>query len=100
MLYGRAEVLDALPDVQAPAGLRPVRDRDPATTRGSPASLAAVEYIAEVGRRFGAAFAAQFPGMTGRRLEAHAGMAAIRAYEMALFGRLVDGLEAIPGLRL
>ena len=30
--------------------------------------LAAVEYIAEVGRRFGAGFGAGFPGMTGRRL--------------------------------
>ena len=38
--------------------------------------------------------------MTGRRLEAHAGMAAIRAYEMPLFGRLLDGLEAIPGARV
>ena len=27
-------------------------------------------------------------------------MAAIRAYEMALFGRLLDGLEAIPGARV
>ena len=38
--------------------------------------------------------------MTGRRLHAHAGMAAIRAYEMALFGRLLDGLETIPGARV
>ena len=38
--------------------------------------------------------------MTGRRLDAHAGMAAIRAYEMPLFGRLLDGLETIPGARV
>ena len=67
---------------------------------GIAGSLAAVEYIAEVGRRYGGAFAGAFPGMTGRRLDAHAGMAAIRAYEMALFGRLLDGLEAIPGARV
>ena len=59
-----------------------------------------MEYIAEIGRRFGPSFGAQFPGMTGRRLEAHAGMAAIRAYEMPLFGRLLDGLEAIPGAKV
>ena len=59
-----------------------------------------MEYIAELGRRFGAPFAADFPGMTGRRLETHAGMAAIRAYEMPLFGRLLDGLEAIPGAKV
>jgi len=62
--------------------------------------LAAVQYIAEVGRRFGAGFGAGFPGMTGRRLEAHAGMAAIRSYEMPLFGRLLDGLETIPGVKV
>ena len=27
-------------------------------------------------------------------------MTAIRAYEMELYGRLVDGLEAIPGIRI
>ena len=53
-----------------------------------------------MGERYGASYAGAFPAMTGRRLRAHAGMAAIRAYEMALFGRLLDGLETIPGARL
>jgi len=35
-----------------------------------------------------------------RRERILAGMTAIRAYEMNLYRRLVDGLEAIPGLRL
>jgi selenocysteine lyase/cysteine desulfurase len=99
VLYGRTEILDALPTYK----LIPAYDRFETGTlnhEGIAGSLAAVEYIAEVGRRFGALFAAQFPGMSGRRLEAHAGMAAIRAYEMPLFGRLLDGLETIPGLRL
>ena len=38
--------------------------------------------------------------MTGRRLAVHTGMAAIRAYELELFGRLIDGLAGIPGVRL
>jgi cysteine desulfurase family protein (TIGR01976 family) len=99
VLYGRRAVLDALPSYK----LRPAYDRFETGTlnhEGIAGSLAAVEYIAEVGRRYGGAFAAAFPGMTGRRLDAHAGMAAIRAYEMPLFGRLLDGLESIPGLRL
>jgi cysteine desulfurase family protein (TIGR01976 family) len=99
VLYGRAAVLDALPSYK----LRPAYDRFETGTlnhEGIAGSLAAVEYIAEVGRRFGAPFASAFPGMTGRRLEAHAGMAAIRAYEMPLFGRLLDGLEAIEGVRV
>jgi cysteine desulfurase family protein (TIGR01976 family) len=99
VLYGRRAVLDALPSYK----LRPAYDRFETGTlnhEGIAGSLAAVEYLAEVGRRYGGAFAGAFPGMTGRRLDAHAGMAAIRAYEMPLFGRLLDGLESIPGLRL
>ncbi len=98
VLYGRGDVLEALPTYK----LRPAYDRFETGTlnhEGIAGSLAAVEYIAEIGERFGTTFEAQFPGMTGRRLHAHAGMAAIRAYEMPLFGRLLDGLESIPGLR-
>jgi cysteine desulfurase family protein (TIGR01976 family) len=99
VLYGRREVLASLPTYK----LRPASDRFETGTgnfEGLAGARAAVEYIAEIGRRFGPSFGAQFPGMTGRRLEAHAGMAAIRAYEMPLFGRLLDGLEAIPGVKV
>ncbi|MEI7743313.1 MAG: cysteine desulfurase-like protein [Chloroflexota bacterium] len=99
VLYGRGELLDSLPTYK----LRPAYDRFETGTgnfEGWAGALAAVEYIAEVGRTYGGAFADRFPGMTGRRLDAHAGMAAIRAYEMPLFGRLLDGLDAIPGARI
>ena len=99
VLYGRREVLDALPTYK----LRPAYDRFETGTlnhEGIAGSLAAVEYIAGIGERYGSAFEARFPGMDGRRLHAHTGMAAIRAYEMPLFGRLLDGLASIPGLRL
>jgi cysteine desulfurase family protein (TIGR01976 family) len=99
VLYGRRALLDALPTYR----LRTASDRYETGTgnfEGMAGALAAVEYIADVGHRFGAPFAGQFPGMTGRRLETHAGMAAIRAYELPLFGRLLDGLEAIPGAKV
>ncbi len=99
VLYGRADVLDRLPSYK----LRPAYDRFETGTlnhEGIAGSLAAVEYIAEVGERYGGAFAGLFPDLDGRRLHAHAGMAAIRAYEMPLFARLLDGLEAIPGARV
>lgn len=99
VLYGRADVLERLPSYK----LRPAYDRFETGTlnhEGIAGSLAAVEYLAEVGERYGTAHAADFPGMTGRRLHAHAGMAAIRAYELPLFARLLDGLEAIPGARV
>ena len=99
VLYGRAAELDALPTYK----LRPAGDRFETGTlnhEGIAGSLAAVEYIASVGERYGSSFEHAFPGMTGRRLQAHAGMAAIRAWEMELFERLLAGLEAIPGSRI
>lgn len=99
VLYGRADILDRLPSYK----LRPAYDRFETGTlnhEGIAGSLAAVEYIADVGERYGDAFADRFAGMAGRRLHAHAGMAAIRAYEMPLFGRLLDGLDTIPGARV
>src|SRR4051794_10980136 len=98
-LYGREAVLDGLPTYK----LRPAYDRFETGTlnhEGIAGSLAAVEYIAEVGERFGDAYADAFAPMAGRRLHAHAGMAAIRAYEMALFERLLTGLEGIAGARV
>jgi cysteine desulfurase family protein (TIGR01976 family) len=101
VLYGKAEILDRLPSYK----LRPAYDRFETGTlnhEGIAGTLAAVEYIAHIGERYGARVAAPFSlaGMSGRRLHAHAGMAAIRAYEMPLFGRLLDGLSTVPGARL
>ncbi len=100
VLYGRRAVLDSLPSYK----LRPAHDRFETGTgnfEGYAGAGAAVEYIAEVGRSYGSPFADRFAGMAaGRRRDAHAGMAAIRAYELGLFGRLLDGLEAIPGVRV
>ncbi len=62
--------------------------------------LAAVEYLAELGKVFGNDFAAHFPGLRGRRLALKQGMAAIRNHERPMFTRFVSGLSAIPGLSL
>ncbi|MDQ2965423.1 MAG: cysteine desulfurase-like protein [Chloroflexota bacterium] len=94
VLYGRREVLERLPTYK----IRPAHHRFETGTmnfEGLAGTLAAIEYIADVGRRYGGVGAA-----ADRRAAIVAGMSAIRAYEIGLFGRLVDGLEAIPGLRL
>jgi len=99
VLYGRAEVLDCLPTYK----IRPATDRFETGTQsheGLAGTLAAVEYIAEVGRRYGGSYAGEFDGMAGRRRDAHAGLAAIRAYELTLWERLRSGLAEIPQLRL
>jgi cysteine desulfurase family protein (TIGR01976 family) len=93
-LYGRREVLDSLPTYK----IRPAHDRFETGTgnfEGQAGALAAVEYLADVGRRHAPEAAAE-----GRRAALVAGMTAIRTYEMELYGRLADGLEAIPGARI
>jgi cysteine desulfurase family protein (TIGR01976 family) len=92
-LYGKADVLDSLPAFK----VRPAHDRfetGTAAFESIAGTLAATDYLRDVGRRFGE------PGATTRRDELVAGMGAIVDYERALVTRLIDGLEAIPGLTI
>ena len=94
VLYGRAQILDALPAYK----LRPAEDRFETGTgnfEGLAGVTAAVEYLAGIGVAFGGAGES-----APRRERVLAGMSAIRAYEMDLYRRLADGLEAIPGLTM
>jgi cysteine desulfurase family protein (TIGR01976 family) len=101
VLYGKEALLDRLPAERYK--VRPAHDRFETGTQnfeGIAGALAAVEYLASVGERFGAPYASEFPGFGGRRLALKTAMRAIRVYEMDLFERLLTGLEAIPGIRI
>ena len=93
-VYGRGEILDRLPAYK----VRPAEHRFETGTgnfEGAAGALAAVEYLADLGRRYGGA------GETAsRRDRLVAGMSAIRAYELELYAGLEERLEAIPGVRL
>ena len=94
VLYGKAALLDSLPSYK----VKPAHDRFETGTMNHEALAgvaAAVDYLADVGVQYGGADQAL---SRGRRV--HAAMNAIRDYEMGLYRRLVDGLEAIPGARL
>ena len=94
VLYGKAEVLESLPTYK----LTPAHDRFETGTlnfEGLAGAIAAVDYLAEIGVAYGGAAAADSRGQ-----RVHAAMTAIRSYEMELYRRLADGLEAIPGARL
>ena len=94
VLYGRADLLDSLPAYK----LRPAYDRFETGTgnfEGLAGVTAAVEYLAEVGSTYGDAAEG-----AARRERVHAGMRAIRAYELDLYCHLADGLDRIPGLAL
>ena len=97
-LYGRAEVLDRLPAYK----VRPAHDRFETGTAAFEAiagTLAATDYLRDVGRRYGdVASALGAERASERRRELVAGMTAIQEYERELVTRLIDGLDAIEGV--
>lgn len=99
VLYGKQEILDRLPAYK----VRPAHDRFETGTQnheGIAGALAAVEYLADVGRAYGAPYWDRYPGFTGRRLDLKTAMSAIRDYERGLLERLVAGLQQIHGLKI
>ena len=92
-LYGKAEILDSLPAFK----VRPAHDRfetGTANFESIAGTLAATDYLRDVGRRFGD------PSGSSRREELVAGLQAIAGYERALVTRLIEGLEQIPDLTI
>ncbi len=92
-LYGKAEVLDRLPAFK----VRPAHDRWETGTQSFESiagTLAATDYLREVGRRYGDRVGVT--GVSERRGELIAAMSAIAAHERVLVTRLIDGLERIP----
>ena len=98
VLYGKAAVLDRLPAFK----VRPAHDRwetGTANFEGIAGTLAATDYLRDVGRSYGDPTHA--PGAADaseRRRELVAAMVAIVDYERGLVGRLIAGLEAIDGI--
>lgn len=99
VLYGREEILERLPAYK----VRPAHDRFETGTldhEGIAGSLAAVEYVASIGERFGRPFEDAFEGFTGRRLALKTAMRAVRVHELTLLERLMAGLARIPDVRV
>ena len=99
-LYGKADVLDRLPAFK----VRPAHDRfetGTAAFESIAGTLAATDYLRDVGRSYGdVAGAAGASDASERRRELVAGMTAIAAYERDLVGRLITGLQTIPGVTI
>ena len=92
-LYGKADVLAALPAFK----VRPAHDRfetGTAAFESIAGTLAATEYLRDVGRRFGT------PTDGTRRAQLVAAMTAIVEYERRLVTRLIDGLESVAGVTI
>ena len=99
-LYGKADALDRLPAFK----VRPAHDRfetGTASFESIAGTLAATDYLRDIGRSYGDVAGAPGAGSASeRRRELVAGMVAIAAYERDLVARLLDGLQSIPGLTI
>lgn len=103
ILWGKAEHLERLNAYR----VRPAGDKLPVKWETGTqvheciaGTLGAVEHLAWVGQTMGTSFHAGFAHFDGRRRDAHAGMAAIAAYEEPLAAQLIAGLQALPGLTI
>jgi len=102
ILWGRRALLEELPAYK----VRPAPNELPGrwmtgtqNHEGIAGVAAAVEYLADVGRK-SAEYRTGYPPWEGRRLDLHAGMAAIQAYERELGGLLLRGLAERPRFRV
>jgi cysteine desulfurase family protein (TIGR01976 family) len=93
-LYGRRQIMDSLPVYK----VRPASNRFETGTgnhEGDAGAAAAVEYLADLGVRYGDA-----PAGGSRRERVVAGMHAIRAYELDLYRHLAARLASLRGVRI
>jgi selenocysteine lyase/cysteine desulfurase len=96
-LYGKAAILDRLPAYK----VRPAHDRFETGTPSFEAyagTLAAVEYLRDLGRTYGDG--SDGAGSGDARGELVAAMRAIADYERVLGRRMLEGLRAIAGVRV
>ncbi len=93
VVYGRTEILERLPAYK----VRPADHKFETGTgnfEGYAGAGAAVDYIADLGARYGEASEG-----ASRRERVVAGMRAVRAYELELYRHLASRLAAIDGVR-
>jgi cysteine desulfurase family protein (TIGR01976 family) len=95
-LFARREHLERL----RPYKVRPAADHGPErwetgtqNHEGLAGTVAAVEYLAGLGARLA-------PAAVGRRARLDAAFAGIAAHELGLAARFLDGVRALPGVRL
>jgi selenocysteine lyase/cysteine desulfurase len=104
-LYGRYALLDELSAYKVrPASNNPPGKFETGTQNheGIAGVLGALEYLAWLGRTFGAEQeeGLREKGYQGRRMELKKAMTAVRAYEFEVSRALLSALDQIPGLRL
>jgi cysteine desulfurase family protein (TIGR01976 family) len=103
VLYGKYELLDRLHAYKVrPAPKDPPAKFETGTQNheGIAGTLAAVNYLAGIGAKYGQAYARDFPGFSGRRLHLKTGMSVLREVDRVLSAAILDELETLPGVRI
>lgn len=101
ILYGKYDLLERLQAYKVrPAENVPPHKFETGTQsfESIHAAAAAVNYLASVGEKFGAAFEKDYLQFNGRRLHLKTALRATQAYEKNLFIRLFNGLRELPAL--
>jgi cysteine desulfurase family protein (TIGR01976 family) len=103
VLYGKYDLLDRLQAYK----VRPAPDTPPdkyetgtQNHEGIAGTLAAVNYLAEIGEEYGREYEAHFSGFTGRRLQLKTGMAVLREYDHVLSAAILGELATVPGVQI
>ena len=103
VLYGKYDLLDRLQAYKVrPAPADPPGKYETGTQNheGIAGTLAAVNYLAEIGEKYGRGYEDRFPDFSGRRLHLKTGMTVLREYDHVLSAAILDALETLPGVRI
>ncbi len=103
ILWGKKSILEHLKSYQ----VRPAQGKLPGkfetgtqSHEGMAGVLGALEYLAEIGEKYGQAFDTQSEHFAGLKKNLRLGMLAIQEYEQHLTRQLIEGLQAIPGITI
>jgi cysteine desulfurase family protein (TIGR01976 family) len=103
ILWGRYDLLEQLPAYK----VRPASDDPPGkfetgtqNHEGIAGTLAAINYLAELGQNYGSEFATELSHYQGRRRELKQAMQTIAVYERDLFTYMLTKLQTIPGIKI
>jgi selenocysteine lyase/cysteine desulfurase len=103
VLYGKCDLLDRLRAYKVrPAPKDPPGKYETGTQNheGIAGTLAAVNYLAEIGEQYGKDYEDRFPGFSGRRLHLKTGMTVLREYDHVLSAAILDELETLSGVQI
>jgi len=103
VLYGKREALEKLP----PYKVRPQQNMPPnkfetgtLNHEGLAGTIAAIEYLADLGKNFSDAKSHDLSHDTGRRRDLKLAMHTIQQYERELSTKLLGGLKSVRGLKI